>query len=355
MKITDLLFEKGSFTFDEPMKVAFGVLTGYDTLLLKITTDEGISGYGEAAPMGFVTGDSFDTALAVGKDLRKLLIGQDPLAIEQIHARMDGAYRFNTSIKAAIDIACYDIASKRANLPLYRYLGGSSGRIESDVTVGIDTPEHMAEKCRDWIQKGFSQLKIKLGEDIRTDAARIRAVRQAAGDHVTLRADANQGWSVPDAIAISRELAQADIELIEQPIPAWDLFGMGEVRARSLVPVAADESCHLPTDAVNLVRAKAADGVNIKLMKCGGIFNALKIDAIAEAAGLFGMIGCMGESRVSNCAAMHLAAAKRHISKIDLDVTFFANGDAVSGGFTREGGLCTLTEKPGLGVQVSAF
>lgn len=148
MKITDIKFEKATFQFMEPFKVAFAVMTGYDTLVVKIETDEGICGFGEAAPMEFVTGDNLDTAYIVGKEFREMLVGQDPLAIGHIHNLMDGRYAHNTAIKAGIDIACYDIAAKKMGVPLYKYLGGARNQLESDVTVGIGTPEHMAEKKR---------------------------------------------------------------------------------------------------------------------------------------------------------------------------------------------------------------
>jgi len=145
MRITDIHFKKMTFTFNEPFKIAFAVISGYDTLVLKIETDEGIVGYGEAAPLGFVTGDNLDTALTIGKEYRELLIGKDPIAIAEIHRIMDSCYAGNTSVKAAIDMACYDIMAKKMGVPLWRFLGGSCPELVTDVTLGIDTPEK-AEK-----------------------------------------------------------------------------------------------------------------------------------------------------------------------------------------------------------------
>lgn len=353
MKITDIAFRKMTFSFNEPFKVAFAVINGYDTLVIKVETDEGLTGYGEAAPMGFVTGDSLDTALVIGKEYRELLIGQDPLAIAGIHGMMDARYSGNTSIKAAVDMACYDIAAKKMGVPLWRYLGGSSPELVTDVTLGMDTPEEMAAKAQEWVDKGFTEIKVKLGEDIKTDLARMQAIRRKIGPGIVLRVDANQGWSVKDAIRIARELEPLDIDLIEQPTPDWDLEGLRRVRDASSIPIAADESCHSPMDAMKL--CACVDGMNIKLMKCGGIYPALKISSVAEAAGLFCMIGCMGESKIANAAGMHLAAAVPNIRKVDLDVTFFAKGEQVSGGFSSEGGRCLLSEKPGLGIEIDGF
>lgn len=354
MRITDIRYKKTSFLFQEPFKVAFTVINGYETLVLKMETDEGITGYGEAAPMGFVTGDSLETALAVGREFRELLIGQDPLSVARIHQIMDGEYAGNTAIKAAIDMACYDIAAKKMGVPLWKYLGGSDPDIVTDVTLGIDTPERMAKKAEEWALKGFTELKVKLGEGVKPDTERMRAIREAVGKGVTLRVDANQGWNVKESIRMAKELERLDAELIEQPVPAWDLDGLRRIRDASPVPVVADESCHSPMDALKLTGC--VDGMNIKLMKCGGIYNAQKISAVAESAGVFCMIGCMGESRIANTAGMHLAAALPNIQKVDLDVTFFSKGDEVTGGFTNEGGHCHLSRTaPGLGIEISGF
>ena len=354
MKITDIKFEKATFRFEEPFKIAFTVMEGYDTMVLKIETDEGICGYGEAAPMEFVTGDNLDTAFVIGKEFRKMLLGQNPLSIERIHQIMD-RYAYNTSVKAAIDIACYDIASKKMGVPMYQYLGGDGKQVESDVTIGIGTPDHMASQSAKWAEKGWNILKIKLGENPETDLLRMEEIRKAVGDRVKLRIDANQGWAVKDAIKMAKELERLDVELIEQPVVAWDYEGLVEVKKASGIPVVADESCHLPCDAAKLANQRAVDGMNIKLMKCGGIFHALKINAIAEANNLFCMIGCMGESRIANTAAMHVAAAVSNIKKVDLDVTFFTKYDWITGGFENRGGICTLSDTPGLGICAENF
>lgn len=352
MKITDIKFQKMSFSFDEPFHIAFAVISGYDTLVLRIETDEGIVGYGEAAPLEYVTGETLDIVELMGKYYREKLLGENPLAISKIHQIMDQVAG-NTSIKAAIDMACYDIAAKKMGVPLWQYLGGAKNQIISDVTLGIDTPERMAQKAVEWKEKGFTELKVKLGEDIETDYTRMEAIREAVGPDICLRIDANQGWNVKETIKISRQLEKLNIDLIEQPVADWDMEGLKKIRDSSLIPIVADESCHSQFDAGRLVNC--VDGMNIKLMKCGGIFNAMKINAIAEAAGLFCMIGCMGESKIANAAGMHLAAALTNIKKVDLDVTFFANGGEVMGGYEVSGCRCTLSNKPGLGIEIPGF
>ena len=322
MIINDIQFEVKRFRFEEPMKIAFAEIVDMETCIVKVLTDEGIIGYGEAAPFPYVTGDSLSTVISVGKDLRDGLIGMDPRAIGSIHHKMDSMYAGNTAIKAGIDIACYDIASKAAGVPLYKFLGGDDPHIHSDVTIGIDEPDRMAAAALAWVNKGFEIIKVKLGEDIETDAERIRAIRAAVGEKIRIRIDANQGWSVTDSIRISRTLDKLGVGLIEQPVPAHD-FEM-----------------------------RACDVVNIKLMKCGGIYNAIKISAICEAAGIRCMIGCMGESTLGNLAGMHFAAATENIREVDLDSVYILKQEDVYGGYDHDGGHVTLWETPGIGCKV---
>ena len=202
MKIKDIQFEVRSFRFEEPMKVAFATIIDMETCIVRMTTDEGITGFGEAAPFSYVTGDNLETVISVGNDLKKALIGMDPRAIGAIHRVMDSMYAGNGAIKAGIDIACYDIAAKAAGVPLYKYLGGDDPHVHSDVTIGINEPAAMAADAKSWVDKGFEIIKVKLGEDIATDAERIRTIREAVGNDIKIRIDANQGWSVKDAINI---------------------------------------------------------------------------------------------------------------------------------------------------------
>lgn len=352
MVIKDIQFEVRSFRFEEPMKVAFATIVDMQTCIIRITTDEGITGYGEAAPFSYVTGDNLETVISVGNEFRKALIGMDPRAIGAIHRVMDGMYAGNTAIKAGIDIACYDIASKAAGLPLYRFLGGDDPHVHSDVTIGIDEPEAMADAASAWVRKGFDIIKVKLGEEIAVDAERIRAIREAVGDEIKIRIDANQGWSVKDTIIISRKLSALGVDLIEQPVPAFDFDGLSEIRKSTDLMIAADESCHSIHDAARLAAMRAVDIVNIKLMKCGGIYNAIKIAAICEGAGIPCMIGCMGESTLANLAGMHLAAATDNIKEVDLDSVYILKQEDVYGGFDHLGGHVTLWDALGIGCIV---
>lgn len=349
MRIKDIRFQKERFSLEQPFRVAFGSISELESVLIKVETEEGLCGYGEAATLPYVTGDNMDTALSVGKELRSALIGKDPTAVEALHAAMDPLYNGNTAIKAGIDIACYDICAKNAGIPLYRHLGGDNSALQSDVTIGIDSPEEMAKQAEEWVRNGFSILKVKLGQDVDMDRQRIEAVREATGCDVRIRVDANQGWSVKESLRIIPRLAALGVELVEQPVAACDIDGLKEIRDRSDLLIAADESCHSEYDAFRLAAMRAVDMINIKLMKCGGIFHAQRIAAICEAAGISCMIGCMGESNLANVAAMHVAAATGNIKEVDLDTVYLLKQDKVSGGFTHAGGTVQLTENPGIG------
>ena len=355
MKITEIRIRKASFAFDKPFKIAFAVLYGFETMVLRIDTDEGITGYGEAGPLEYVTGDTIDSCMVIAEAFRSKLIGEDPLAIQRIHSIMNGMFHGHTAVKAAFDIACYDIASKRAGLPLYRYLGGSNPVFESDVTLPIRSPEEMAAECAEWKAKGFRILKIKLGENLERDMERIRAIRKEVGEEVILRVDANQGWTVKESLRAEEVLRELYVELLEQPVKDSNPEGLKQISLAAKIPVVADESCHLPEDAARLCAMQACDGINIKLMKCGGIEPAMRINAISEANHRFCMLGCMGESVIANTAAMHLFAAMDNITKADLDITFFSHCDWIKGGFKNQGGTVTLTERPGIGIDVDGF
>ncbi len=356
VKITEIHFKPVSFDLLNPVRVSFGCYTSFSTLIIRVETDEGIFGYGEAAPFAYVTGDDLDTSLLIGRKISQKLIGEDPIAIEKIHNLMDNIYAHNSAIKAAFDIALYDIAAKKMGVPLYKYLGGSGNTVNTDATIGIDTPEEMAKQAKEWVdQKNFNILKIKLGLNPSDDVARIAKIREAIGNDVSLRVDANQGWTVRETVKISKELEKYGVELIEQPVRYWDINGLSEIKRRSDLPVFADESCHSPVDAVNLIKNDAVDGINIKLMKCGGIYKANLINAIAESNGIPCMVGCMGESRIANTAGMHFVAAHKNVIIADLDTVFSIKCDWIKGGFTNEGNVVHMSDEPGLGITVEGF
>ena len=211
----------------------------------------------------------------------------------------------------------------------------------------------MARDAVSAVERGYDTLKIKVGANPELDVARLTAVRQAIGDRTCIRIDANQGWEPKQAVRLLNQMQEKglDLEFVEQPVKAHDLEGMKYVTERSYVPVLADESVFSPEDAMKIMQMGAADLVNIKLMKCGGLYNALKIASAAEVYGVECMIGCMLEAKISVNAAVHLACARKIITKIDLDGPVLCSEDPILGGAVFEEQLITVSDEPGLGIK----
>lgn len=354
MQITDLKFEKIRIKLKKPFVVALGIVEYCETVIVKITTDEGYYGYGEGAPFSPVTGETLDTVLLTLQTFKDLLIGQDPLAIEKIHYIMDRAIIGNTAAKAAVDIALHDIIGKVMNAPLYKVLGGYDNKVQTDMTIGIAAPKDMAEEAKEKVAAGFRILKIKAGIAPENDIEAIRLIREAVGNNIRLRMDANQGWEINDAVRVSKALEEYKVEAIEQSLPYWNIDGAAFIRKKTNIKVMLDEAIHNPNDALKAVKKEAADILNIKLMKSSGLYPAVKINAIAEAAGINCMLGCMLETRVAITAAASLVAAKRNITEADLDSFMYCQeSDVIKGGFDINGDIITLSDKPGLGIDIN--
>ena len=250
MKITDVKVETIHIPMKKPFRIAFAVQDHSVNVLVKIMTDEGIWGIGEAAPFEPVTGESAATVLEVLKLFKQGLIGMDAMDIEGVHRMMDRLIAGNTSAKAAVDIALYDIRGKVMGQPLYKVLGGGSNTIVTDMTVGIDTPEAMAAEAKERAEKdGFTILKIKAGINPAEDIQALTLIRQAVGPDIRLRVDANQGYTVSDAVRTLKAFEQVGVEAVEQCLPSWDLDGMRFVRSKVDLKVMLDESVHSPIDA----------------------------------------------------------------------------------------------------------
>ena len=352
MKITDMKVHMMQVPLVRPFRISLGVITHAVSCLVEIETDAGITGYGEGSPGPLITGENLPGTVETLRVFREKLIGMDPRDIEGINAVMNRAVAYAGTAKAAVDIACHDILGKAAGLPLYKLLGGLSNTIETDMTVGIDTPELMAGAAKEHVAAGFRVIKTKVGTNIADDIARVKAIREAVGDDVKIRLDANQGWHAREAVELLKRLNEYDIELVEQPVRRFDFEGLKYVTANSPVPVMADESCWDSKDALRLVSERAVDFINIKLMKCGGLWEAKKIVNIAEAAGVEIMLGCMAEeSGIAINAAAALGAALGNITRADLDASFSLKALPYEGGFTIENTKdLVLSENPGLGL-----
>ena len=353
MRITGITARAVSVPLKEPFVISLATIDSADTVFVRVDTDCGITGYGEGAGIGFVTGETTDSVLGAVEVFTPDLIGQNPFAIDHLHRLMDKRLVGNGSAKAAVDLALYDIMARSAGLPLWQYLGGAACSVETDMTIGLAEPEVMAERSASLAAAGFRQIKVKAGISCDLDRAAITAIRRAA-PHAHLKVDANQGWSAAEALAMIRFYAEVGVEAVEQPVPYWDLDSMAWLRDRSPIPIMADECCFTAFDASAIVRRGAADIINIKLMKCGGIYPALQINAIAEAAGVRCMLGCMLESRLGIGAGAHLVAARPNFVYADLDsFVDFDDSGLVEASFVVDPPHIRLGEEPGIGVRVA--
>lgn len=351
MRITDFKCRRLTMRLKRPIKVALGEISCGDTVLVRLDTDCGLSGFGEGSGVPFVTGEDSADVLSGAERLAEAALGRSPFEAGAIHRAMDAAATGRSAAKAAIDIALYDLMAKAAGMPLYRFLGGDCPVVETDKTITLAPPSEMAAEAAQLARQGFRHIKIKAGESPEADIEAVRLIREAVGPGVSLKLDANQGWSVSVARKVMGQLEGCGISALEQPLPAWDLHGMAALRGAVGAPLMADESCFSPEDAANLLRLGAAELLNIKLMKSGGLYKARRINAVADAMGAQCMLGCMTESRIGIAAAASLAAAEPNIAWADLDsVMFFEESGELHGGGSMRGPKLRLSEEPGLGV-----
>ncbi|MBI3928276.1 MAG: dipeptide epimerase [Armatimonadetes bacterium] len=336
----------------KPFKIATGASDVCSGLVLRLETEDGGWGYGEAVPNPYLTGETFDGAVAALKELiLPGLMNADAWHVGIIHQKMSSVVIGHPSARAAVDMAVHDLLSRAAGVPLASLLGGPGGGVETDFSIGLCRPDEAAREARAIVEKGFRAIKLKVGADAAEDVDRVKAVRGAIGPDLKLRIDANEGWDLPGATRALREMEHYRVELVEQPLPRWDLRGLAELRRRVDVPIAADEAVHSPRDALRALEAGAVDIINIKLMKSGGLGPAREIAAMARAAGVRLMIGGMvGESRISVTAAAALASALS-FEYCDLDADLLLADQLVEeGGARLEGDRRVLDSAPGLGI-----
>lgn len=354
MKITDVRLGILSVPLRVPFKTALRSVSSVEDVIVEIHTDTGHVGYGEAPPTGAITGDTTGAIIGALKDhLIKTIVGRDVDEFEDLIQAVNKCIVKNTSAKAAVDMALYDLYGQLYKLPVYKLFGGAQKKIVTDITISVNDPEVMAEDTKNAVERGYDTLKVKVGVNPDLDLARLTAVRATAGPDKRIRIDANQAWSPKQAVRLLNQMQEKGlgIELVEQPVPAHDFEGLKFVTERSYVPVLADESVFSPEDAVKIMQMGAADLINIKLMKCGGLYNALKIATAAELYGVECMIGCMLEAKISVNAAVHLACAKKIITKIDLDGPVLCSEDPIQGGSVFNEKEISVSEDPGLGIH----
>lgn len=337
-----------------PFKTALRSVEQVEDLVVSIRC-QGLTGYGEAAPTLVITGESLASMyFIVTQVLKPRLLGKSLLDFNQLLNIVQNSVVGNSSAKAAVEIALYDLKAQLAGLPLYQLLGGGPAELSTNLTISVNAAATMIDDAQKAVALGYQQLKLKVGTDLQQDIERVIAVSRAVPATVSLRLDVNQGWTAKQSIyALSKiEQAGVELELVEQPVKAQDVAGLKAVTAAVHTPVMADESAFSPQQVIQLLEQQAADIINIKLMKTGGISKAM---LTAHIAGLYQvpcMMGCMLESAISVAAAAHLASALAPlVSKFDLDGPTLCQFNPCQGGTVFDRSNILLNSSPGLGIN----
>jgi L-alanine-DL-glutamate epimerase-like enolase superfamily enzyme len=335
-------FERRRLPIDGAFTIARGSKTESKTVVVRIENGAQ-TGTGAAAPDSRY-GETIGTVTAVLPDLLAAVESiDDPLSLDRIDRRLRGVVHGNPAARAAVSIACHDLAARRLGVPLCRQLGlAPADAPPTSYTIPIGDPETMRRRAAAAVDDGYPILKVKLGTD--RDRELVEAVRAVAPE-TTIRVDANEAWTPHEAVEMSAWLADHGVEFVEQPVSADDPEGLRYVHEHGTLPVAADESCRVLADVPTV--ADRADIVNLKLMKCGGIREAIRMVHAARAHGLEVMLGCMVESTASIAASIHLAPLADHA---DLDGSLLLAENAYNGP-TYEGGRVTMPDRPGTGVR----
>jgi len=351
--ITQIGIYKSSIPLKESFVISLGKLDFAENIIVVIHDSTGRKGYGEGSPFRTIHGETIETCFSVGRDLAGLLLGKNPLEINESAALLDKFIFANTTIKSAINIALHDLAAQHAGLPLYKFLGAEKNKIlYTDYTVSLGSMEKMAEDAQKIITAGFPVIKVKLGGGKETDIARIKAIRRKVGMDIPIRIDANQGWLSSEALEILNEFKDLNIQHCEEPIARRSYRDLPELRRKSPIPIMADESCFDEHDAEKLIGLNACDSFNIKLGKSSGISRALKIIEKAEKENMPLQIGGFLESRLGFTAAAHLALCCNQTPFIDFDTPLMFSQDFVKGGIQYgKNGSITVPDSPGIGAS----
>lgn len=354
MRITSATVHPVKIPKRTAFQVAYATRTALRSALVRLETDTGLVGWGEAVPVAEVTGERRDETYArLSAFCREHLPGADPFAREELRLLLRQELLPWPSARCAVDTALWDLRGQATGLSLRRLLGGARTSIRASSSLGIMGAEETVTEVGKLLLAGFRDIKLKIGLDRPRDAERVKALRAALGGDFRLYLDANQGYTPGEAIELLEAVAGEGIELIEQPVKADDLVGLARVTEASPIPVVADEAVKGPESLLPVISRRAAKLVNVKLQKCGGPSEAELMIRLAEAAGIGTMVGCMIESRVGITAGLSVALGLANVHYVDLDGAFDLTDDLVgAGGALCAGGTQSLHEGPGLGLTV---
>jgi L-alanine-DL-glutamate epimerase-like enolase superfamily enzyme len=337
-----------------PFTIATGTMDYAQNVFIRVCTDENITGVGECSAFPMIAGETQDTCMALAKNFAQIWLHKNALDIDARLDELDAFIAANYTVKSAFDMALYDIAAKHAHKPLYAFLGGKYFEPQSDITIGIGEAGAMAQQAIDFVQQQDAAiLKVKLGKNAAQDIQRIKRIREAVGNNIQIRIDANQGWSFEDALFALKGMEAFNIQFCEQPMRKWNDKYLPLLRSQTSIPIMADESVFTHHDAERLIEQNACDSVNIKFSKAGGIRESLAIHKVCKQAGIPNMIGGMLESRLALSAKVHFALACDNVVFYDLDTCLLGHKtDPVINGAVYDKLKLKLPGLPGVGADV---
>jgi L-alanine-DL-glutamate epimerase-like enolase superfamily enzyme len=353
MKIKSIKSWAADLGNTKPYTIAFKTVDEVNNAFVEITLENGVTGIGAGNPSEYVTGEYFESCVDTLKENNiSFLVGRDIRELNQLTYEVWQKFPKNPAARAALDIALYDAFTKLLGVPLVKFLGQKIHSLPTSNTIGIKNVEETLKEAQEYGERGFTVLKVKLGIDLEEDIERMVKLREKFGKKFIIRIDANQGYTPEKTIEFYNRTQHLDIELIEQPLPAKEIDALKKLPNDIRKIIAADESLLTPQSAMELVKPPLATGIfNIKLMKCGGISQALKIADIGAQEGVELFWGCNDESIISITAALHAAFACSNTKYIDLDGSLDLARDVVKGGFILKEGVMYCSDKPGLGVE----
>ena len=355
MNITNIRYGNLQVPLRTPFKTALRTVEMIDDVVVCIETDTGHIGFGSAPPTVAITSESKESILATLRwHIEPLLLGKAIADLQQLCAAVQNVCEGNSSAKAAAEIAMYDLYAQKQGKPLYQVLGGSNVQLHTDLTISVNPVEMMLVDCELALERGFNALKIKVGKESTLDIERLSKIYEHVDGRASLRIDANQGWTAEQTVLVLQTLENSGMvfELIEQPVLANDIDGLKYIKRRVKTPLLADESAFTLQQVKELIKRDAIDLINIKLMKTGGLSQAIQIADYCASNNKQCMIGCMLEGAISATAAVHFAIAKKHvIRKIDLDGPTLGAFNPIDSNVIFNDAVISVIDSPGLGIK----
>lgn len=356
MNITSAAFGVLRSGLPRPFKTSLRTVTELEEITLRLCDSDGLCGWGSVVPTPAITGD---TAEQIYRDLRQLVDELRALTIADVwhwRAQVPNAARASRTALCAVDVALHDLAARRAGEPMWRWLGGThSLRVITNKTISVDSPRQMADDAMAAVAKGYTALKIKVGLDAEVDKQRVAAIRAVLDDNITLRLDANQGWSLREALSLISWAHEncGPVDFVEQPVPAADLSAMAHITRLSPVPIVADESAMSFEQARAVLDQSAAHALSVKLIKAGGVSEALRILDLAHARNIPCLMSCMFEAGAGLQVSAHLAAMHPAVCWADLDSAEFLTALPYEGGVRFDGPAVSVGDAVGLGIDLT--